>query len=98
MQDYIVFGAGWNGDVEEDIDNLDFKSVLTKPVVMAAGVDNSTPELTKWHSFKVHIFLNPENSLRYNVAADVLPESGDIIQAINMNNPRPAPIRPVGSD
>lgn len=93
MQDYIIFGAGFNGEVREDQDNLDVKHVITKPTIMAAGSSNGIPEFTKRHKLNVCVFLNLENNLRYNVAYDVLPESGDIIQAINMNNPRPVPAR-----
>ncbi|HCT7891931.1 TPA: hypothetical protein OT866_000781 [Klebsiella aerogenes] len=93
MQDYMVFGAGWNGEVKEDHDDLDVKIVITRPVVMAAGGDNRIPEPTKRHHFKVFVFINPENNLRYNVAADVLPVSEDIIRAINVHNPCPVPAR-----
>lgn len=93
MQDYIIFGAGLNGEVREDQDNLDVKYVITKPTIMAAGSSNRIPEFTKRHKLNVCVFHNLENNLRYNVAYDVLPESGDIIQAINMNNPRPVPAR-----
>lgn len=93
MQDYIIFGAGFKGEVREDQDNLDVKSVFTKAIVLAAGTSNRIPEFTKRHNLNVCIFLNPENNLRYNVACDVLPESEDIIQAINMNNPRPVPAK-----
>ncbi|MGR7140083.1 hypothetical protein ACU62P_14645 [Klebsiella aerogenes] len=96
MQDYLVFGGGWGGEVKEDEDNLDVKKGFVRSAVIAAGGADIAPSLTGRYELNVYVFHNTENNLRYNVAADVLPDSEDIIDAIKANNPRPVPARKAG--
>ena len=93
MQDYLVFGGGWSGEVKEDEDNLEVKKGFVRSVVIAGGDADIAPSLTGRYELSVHVFHNTENNLRYNVAADELPDSEDIINAIKANNPRPVPAR-----
>lgn len=37
MQDYIIFGHGYEGEVREYDDNLDVIRVVSKPVLIKAG-------------------------------------------------------------
>lgn len=96
MQDYMIFGGGWSGEVEEDEDDLVVKRGVVRSVVASSrGVDVDL-SLNQRYELQVYIIKNPENNLRYNVASDVPPDTEDFINAINQHNPRPVPARKVG--
>ncbi|MBS0853067.1 hypothetical protein JK158_14920 [Enterobacter sp. JGM127] len=91
MQDYIVFGHGYNGDVREGEDNQDIFEVVTKPVMLKAGDPSPNIAPLQFHKLNVHVIEC--NGGRYNVAADVIPSDEDLKAAILRERPNQVPHR-----
>ncbi|AWX01074.1 hypothetical protein DPF84_04620 [Enterobacter hormaechei] len=87
MQDYIVFGHGYNGDVRQGEDNQDVFEVVTKPVMLKAG--EPVPDIAPLKFYKLNVHVIECNGKRYNVAADVIPSEEDLHVAILRENPKP---------
>lgn len=91
MQDYIIFGHGYNGDVREDDDNLSFLRVISKPVLLRAG--DPTPEGANLQFFELTVHVIEVGGKRYNLAADVIPCDEDLIIAVRNFAPTPISYR-----
>ena len=88
MQDYLIFGHGYDGDMREDDPNLNTLRVVSKPVM---GRANDMPpgggEL-KWYYLQVARYDSRSGNV-YNIASDEFPGVEAVERAIMENNPRP---------
>lgn len=91
MQDYIIFGHGYQGEVRQDDDNLETIRVVSKPVLMRAG--DLVPPGAALQFFELKVFVMEYGGGRYNVAADVIPTNEELMYAVMRENPRKVPHR-----
>ncbi|WP_155959229.1 hypothetical protein [Klebsiella aerogenes] len=91
MQDYIVFGHGYAGDVRQFEDNLEVVRVVSKPVLMRAG--DETPPGAELRFYHLNVHLMECNGKRYNVAADVIPTQEELQLVVIRECPTPVPCR-----
>ncbi|POT99529.1 hypothetical protein C3369_16415 [Escherichia sp. ESNIH1] len=91
MQDYIIFGHGYNGDVREHDDNLEVITVVSKPVIVKTGELTPPGANLQFYELKVHVI--EFNGKRYNVAADYPPSMKELQKAIMEERPDPLIVR-----
>lgn len=91
MQDYIIFGHGYQGEVRQYDDNLETIKVVSKPVLMRAG-DPVLPGAAL-QFFELKVFVMKCDGGWYNVATDAIPTSEDLRYAVISENPRKVPHR-----
>ncbi|WP_213132737.1 hypothetical protein [Citrobacter sp. FP75] len=91
MQDYIIFGHGYEGEVREYDDNLDVIRVVSKPVLIKAG--DPTPASAVLRTFDLQVVVMSCLGKFYNVAAESLPTEDELKIAIMQENPSPVPQR-----
>ncbi|MES0260271.1 hypothetical protein KDV51_07120 [Citrobacter portucalensis] len=91
MQDYIIFGHGYEGEVIEYNDNLDVIKVNSNAALMKAGEPTQLGAAMNSYELKVVVMLC--QGKRYNVAAVTLPTENELQIAIMQENPSPVPQR-----
>lgn len=91
MQDYIVFGHGYDGDVRQFDDNQDVVRVVSKPVMMKAG--EITPLGSELRFYDLNVNVMECNGKRYNVAANNLPSQEELQLAVMRGDPKSVPHR-----
>lgn len=91
MQDYIVFGHGYDGEVRQFDDDLEFIRVVSKPVMMKAGED--IPPGANLQFFNLPVSVIEFDQRHYNVASDQHVLVDELRRAIMQENPTPVPRR-----
>jgi len=91
MQDYIVFGHGYDGEVRQGDDDLETFQVISKPVMMKAG--EATPPGANLQRFYLQVNVIEYERRHYNVASDHHVAEEELRRAIMHENPTPVPPR-----
>lgn len=91
MQDYIIFGHGYAGDVRQFEDNQGVVRVVSKPVIMKAG--EMTPPGADLRFYDLNVNVMEYDGKRYNVAANTLPTQDELMRAVMSWNPIEVPHR-----
>lgn len=87
MQDYIIFGHGYNGEVRQGEDNLETFEIVSKPVMMKAG--EATPPGANLQFFNLPVSVVECDQNSYNVASDNHVSEDELRRAIMQENPKP---------
>lgn len=91
MQDYIIFGHGYKGEVRQYDDNLESIQIVSKPVLLRAG--DQTPPGAALKFYELKVFVMEHDGERYNVAAETIPTDEELTYAVLKENPRKVPHR-----
>lgn len=89
MQDYIVFGRGYDGEVRQFDDDLECVRVVSKPVMMKASED--VPPGANLQFFNLPVSVIKFEQRHYNVASDKQVSEDELRLAIMQENPTPVP-------
>ncbi|MEZ6879843.1 hypothetical protein [Enterobacter sp. KB-280D8] len=89
MQDYIVFGHGYDGEVRQFDNDLEFVRVVSKPVMMKAG--DAIPPGANLQFFNLPVSVIQCDQHYYNVASDRQVSEDELRLAIMQENPLPVP-------
>lgn len=87
MQDYIIFGHGYDGEVRQGEDNLEAFEVISKPVMMKAG--EATPLGANLQFFSLPVIVVECDKKFYNVASDNQVSEEELRRTIMQENPMP---------
>lgn len=90
-EDYLIFGAGYNGELREFDECLDEIEIITKPSMFA---NQSIVHPAKPLEFiRLRVNTLSVDGHRYNVASSGIPGDEELRIAVMRERPRPVPAR-----